>query len=86
MKPFLLIIYFCFSVLAVCLAVYDKYAAKRKKARIPEKILFLTALFGGSLAMYITMLVIRHKTKHKRFMIGLPVIALAQAALLAIIP
>lgn len=86
MKPFLLIIYFCFSVLAVCLTVYDKYAAKRKKARIPEKTLFLTALFGGSLAMYITMLVIRHKTKHKRFMIGLPVIALAQAVLLVIIP
>lgn len=86
MKPFLLIIYFCFSVLAVCLTVYDKYAAKRKKARIPEKILFLTALFGGSLAMYIAMLVIRHKTKHKRFMVGLPVIVLAHAVLLAIIP
>ena len=86
MKPFLLIIYFCFSLLAVCLTVYDKYAAKRKKARIPEKILFLTALFGGSLAMYITMLAVRHKTKHKRFMIGLPLMALAQAVLLAIIP
>ena len=86
MKPFLLIIYFCFSLLAVCLTVYDKYAAKRKKARVPEKTLFITALFGGSLAMYIGMLVIRHKTKHKRFMVGLPVIALAQAALLAIIP
>ena len=72
MKPFLLIIYFCFSLLAVCLAVYDKYAAKRKKARIPEKTLFLTALFGGSLAMLFTMLVIRHKTKHKRFMWDFP--------------
>ena len=78
MKPFLLIIYFCFSLLAVCLTVYDKYAAKRKKARIPEKTLFITALFGGSLAMYITMLVIRHKTKHKRFMVGLPLIIAAQ--------
>ncbi len=86
MKPFLLIIYFCFSLLAVCLTVYDKYAAKSKILRIPEKLLFLVSLFGGSLAMYVTMLVIRHKTKHKRFMIGLPVIALAQAVLLAIIP
>ena len=85
MKPFLLIIYFCFSLLAVCLTVYDKYAAKRKKARIPEKTLFLTALFGGSLAMYIAMLVIRHKTKHKRFMIGLPVIALAQIVLIVFV-
>ena len=86
MKPFLLIIYLCFSVLAVCLTAYDKYASVKKRFRVPEKTLFLTALFGGSLAMYITMLVIRHKTKHKRFMIGLPVIALAQAVLLAIIP
>lgn len=86
MKPFLFIIYFCFSLLAVCLTVYDKYAAKSKKTRIPEKTLFITALFGGSLAMYVTMLVIRHKTKHKRFMVGLPIIALAQAVLLAIIP
>ena len=86
MKLFLLIIYFCFSLLAVCLTVYDKYAAKSKKTRIPEKTLFITALFGGSLAMYVTMLVIRHKTKHKRFMVGLPIIALAQAVLLAIIP
>ena len=86
MGPFLYIIYLCFSLLAVCITVYDKYAAKRRKARIPEKVLFLTALCGGSLAMYITMLIIRHKTKHKRFMVGLPVIALAQAALLAIIP
>lgn len=86
MKLFLLIICFCFSLLAVCLTVYDKYAAKRKKARIPEKILFLTALFGGSLAMLFTMLVIRHKTGHKRFMVGLPVITLVQAVLFAITP
>ena len=86
MGIFLYIIYFWFSVLAVVLTVYDKYASRRKKTRIPEKTLFITALFGGSLAMYVTMLVIRHKTKHKRFMIGLPVIALAQGALLAIIP
>ena len=85
MKPFLLIIYFCFSLLAVCLTVYDKYAAKRKKTRIPEKTLFLTALFGGSLAMYIAMLVIRHKTKHKRFMVGLPLMALAQIVLIVFV-
>lgn len=78
MGPFLYIIYLCFSIFAVCITVYDKYAAKHKKLRVPEKALFLTALCGGSLAMYITMLVIRHKTKHKRFMVGLPLIILAQ--------
>lgn len=78
MGPFLYIIYLCFSVFAVCITVYDKYAAKRKRTRVPEKVLFLTALCGGSLAMYVTMLVIRHKTKHKRFMVGLPVIIAVQ--------
>lgn len=75
---FLNIIYLCFGVFAICLTVYDKLAAKHKKARIPEKVLFLVSLCGGSLAMYVTMLVIRHKTKHKRFMVGLPLIILAQ--------
>lgn len=81
MGIFLYIICFWFGLLAVALTVYDKYAARRKKTRIPEKLLFLTALCGGSLAMYITMLVIRHKTKHKRFMIGLPVIIAVQAVI-----
>ena len=60
----------------------DKSRAKRHKRRIPERTLFITAILGGSAAMYITMLTIRHKTKHKRFMIGLPLIILAQTALL----
>lgn len=81
MGIFLYIMCFWFGLLAVALTVYDKYAARRKKTRIPEKLLFLTALCGGSLAMYITMLVIRHKTKHKRFMIGLPVIIAVQAVI-----
>ncbi len=81
MGIFLYVIYLCFSVFAVCITVYDKYAAKRRKTRVPEKLLFLTAICGGSLAMYVTMLVIRHKTKHKRFMVGLPVIIAVQAVI-----
>ena len=78
MGVFLYIIYFWFSVSAVILTAYDKYASRRRKTRIPEKTLFITAICGGSLAMYLTMLVIHHKTKHKRFMIGLPVIIAVQ--------
>ena len=75
--------YFAFiSIVAVIITVHDKSAAKKQKRRIPEKTLFLVALLGGALAMYITMLSIRHKTLHKRFMIGLPLIIVLQAGIL----
>lgn len=65
-------------VTSVSLTLYDKIAAIKRKRRIPEKALFLFATVGGALPMYITMLTISHKTKHKRFMIGLPFIIAAQ--------
>ena len=66
---------------AVILTVSDKRLAKKEGARrVPEKSLFLAAALGGSLGMYLTMKKIRHKTKHKRFMIGIPVIIVLQLA------
>lgn len=60
----------------------DKSLARNRSRRISEKALFTVSAIGGAAAMYITMLFIRHKTKHKRFMIGLPLIIIAQAAVL----
>lgn len=63
--------------------MYDKWAAKhRKKRRTPERMLWLLAILGGSGAMWLTMLVIHHKTKHFSFMVGLPIVILAQIALI----
>lgn len=73
------------SVLSCMAAVHDKISAKKGKWRVPEKVLFLLAVLGGSAAMYITMLIIRHKTRHKRFMIGLPAIFILQCALLILV-
>ena len=69
------------SVVSVMLTVYDKVASIAKKWRIPEKVLMMFAFFGGATAMYITMQIIRHKTKHKKFMIGLPVFIVIHLAL-----
>ncbi|MBO5929635.1 MAG: DUF1294 domain-containing protein [Clostridia bacterium] len=69
------------SIAAIVLTVSDKWCARRKRQRVPETVLFLTAILGGSAAMYLTMLLIRHKTLHKRFMLGLPAILLGQLAL-----
>lgn len=73
------------SVIAVFMTVSDKSRAKRHKRRISEKTLFGTAFLGGSAAMYLTMLAVRHKTKHKRFMIGLPLIMIVQTAAIAFV-
>lgn len=75
-----ILIYFAVVTLITCIVtIYDKIAAKKwPKHRVPEKILFLLALLGGSVAEFFIMLKIRHKTKHKRFMIGLPIIILLQ--------
>lgn len=69
------------SALSVLVTVIDKLVAGKKRSRVPEQTLFLLAVLGGSAAMYLTMLLIRHKTKHKRFMLGLPLILIVQLAL-----
>ncbi len=71
------------SLLSVVVCVYDKVISKKGKVqlRIPEKSLFLWSAAGGSLAMFLTMQIIRHKTKHPSFMIGIPVIFVLQVAL-----
>ncbi|MDE7279976.1 MAG: DUF1294 domain-containing protein [Oscillospiraceae bacterium] len=73
------------SLIAIIMTVSDKSRAKKHKRRIAEKTLFVTALLGGSAAMYLTMLAVRHKTKHKRFMIGLPLIMIVQAIAIAFV-
>lgn len=49
--------------------------------RVPEKNLFLVALLGGAPGEYVTMRLIRHKTLHKSFMVGLPLIFAVEAVL-----
>ena len=72
------------SLIAVALTILDKYFAIAKKRRIPERVLILFALFGGALAEYAVMKMIRHKTLHKKFMIGLPLIAAVHLVLIVI--
>ena len=83
---YILIYFLAISLITNIVTVYDKKAAKKRpKHRIPEKILFLLAILGGSVAEFLTMLKIRHKTKHKRFMIGLPIIMVLQVMILWLI-
>jgi len=79
-------IYFAaISLLAVILTVHDKHAAIKKKRRVRESTLLLIAALGGSVAMLLTMHIIRHKTKHAKFMVGILVIIALQIALVVVV-
>lgn len=70
------------SSISLIVCCYDKFAAKHNpKHRTREATLLLLSALGGSVAMFATMLLIRHKTKHAKFMIGIPAIMVVQAAL-----
>ena len=60
----------------------DKLSAKKKLWRIPERILLLVALIGGSLGTTLGMYAFRHKTKHPGFSIGVPVMMIVQAVII----
>ena len=70
------------SLISIVVCIYDKIAAKHmQKHRTRERTLLLLSALGGSVAMLITMLIIRHKTKHMKFMVGIPLMIAAQAVL-----
>ena len=61
------------SAISIIVCIYDKIAAKHHpKHRTRESTLLLLSALGGSVAMFITMQLIRHKTKHVKFMLGIP--------------
>lgn len=73
------------SLISVVVCIYDKLISRKNRVelRVPEKTLFILSALGGSVAMYVCMQLVRHKTKHKRFMIGIPLIIIAQLCLVA---
>ncbi|MGN0464343.1 MAG: DUF1294 domain-containing protein [Acutalibacteraceae bacterium] len=77
------VIYFVLiSAASAAVTVIDKRRAENHGWRTPEKTLLILGLLGGALSEYIVMKKIRHKTLHKKFMIGLPVMIVLQTALI----
>jgi len=68
------------SSVGIILTVVDKLRSQKGKWRIRERTLFIFALLGGSLPMFVTMNLIRHKTQKKSFMLLFPLIAIIQIA------
>lgn len=60
------------NLLVFLLYGVDKWKAKQKLWRIPEKVLLTVGLAGGGIGAACGMLVFRHKTNHWSFRIGVP--------------
>lgn len=73
------------NITAIIVTVTDKVRAVYKKWRITEKTLFMLSALGGSIGMYITMLIIHHKTRKLKFMLGIPAIFIAELIIFLLI-
>ena len=67
------------NAIGFVLMLGDKRMAQKKLWRIPESTLLAIAAMGGSIGSLIGMYTFRHKTKHLKFTIGIPVILILQA-------
>ena len=78
------LLYYLIVINIVTFVVYgiDKLKAKQGSWRISEATLLIFAVIGGSIGALLGMKVWRHKTQHKKFKYGLPLILLAQIALI----
>ncbi len=81
----MLIVYYLIVMNLIAFLMYglDKWKAIHHRWRIPEAELLCIALVGGALGAYGAMLLFRHKTRHLCFSVGVPVMLLAWALLLA---
>ena len=77
------LLYYLIAVNTLTFVVYgiDKWKAKQGSWRISEATLLTLAVIGGSIGAWLGMKVWHHKTMHKKFKYGLPLILLAQIVL-----
>lgn len=79
-----LLFFYLIAINAVTFALFawDKRQARNRRRRIRERSLLLCSLFGGASGGLIGMHVFRHKTRHRIFQWGLPLILFLQGSLL----
>ncbi len=72
------------NALAFLLMLIDKQKARKRKWRISEATLLWSAALGGSVGALAGMYCFRHKTRHKKFTVGVPLILGVQLVLAAV--
>lgn len=84
MTPLTLVAVLLLLVNILSLALYgsDKVRARRHDERIPERVLLGIALLGGALGACLGMWLFRHKTRHWRFVVFVPLFLLVHLYIL----
>ena len=82
MKWIILIYIGVMSLITFAVFGLDKAKAKMNSWRIRERTLFILAIIGGGIGAFLGMKVFHHKTLHKQFAIGIPLIMIIQLALI----
>ena len=80
-KQVVMIYIIAVNVVAFVMYGIDKWKAKHSKWRIPEATLLGLAVLGGSIGAWLGMKVWHHKTMHKKFKYGIPLILIGQVAI-----
>ena len=70
------------NALSLHFMLADKCKARKNAWRIPEATLLGLAAIGGSLGALMGMQLFRHKTRHPKFFIGIPLLLVLHTALL----
>lgn len=73
-----LIYLFIMNAAGFLVMTVDKLFAKANAWRVPERTLLGVAAMGGSIGVWLAMYIVRHKTKHMKFVIGVPLILTIQ--------
>ncbi len=76
----LLALYFIINLTAFILFGVDKRRARRHMWRVSESTLMTVSALGGTLGALLGMRVFHHKTKHRKFTIGVPLLLFLQMA------
>lgn len=74
----LLVYLLIINAAAFALMLADKWKAKKNRWRIPEATLMGVAALGGSIGALAGMYLVRHKTQHPKFTLGIPLILAVQ--------
>ena len=81
LKTILLVYLVLVNAAGLLFMFVDKQKAQRGQWRIPEATLMLTAAIGGSVGSLLGMYLFRHKTRHSKLTVGIPLILVLQVAL-----